>query len=238
MEVRSAWSVLFRCVLATVCCTIILTGIAGNAPATLAQGGWPPSEPAPGSEEPNGNPPPSSGTVWVSPPVMYSAPLDAPAADATDAAVPGHWYAVAGSVFLPANSGYSYQYGNTGCLKSNTAGYWRAPINLPDGVVLKYLSFSYKNDMYSNNSTAYVTKYQTNGDYADLVAVNSRNYTTTGGMGHFTDVSAEITSTVDNLNYAYTFIWSGSTTQRLCSLRIAYIPASIFGVALPLVLRQ
>ncbi len=151
---------------------------------------------------------------------------------------PENWYSVAGAVFLPANSGYSYQYGNSGCLKSNSPGYWRASVNLPDGSVVKYLYINYKNDMYSANSTAYLTKYKSNGDYTDLASVSSRNYTTTGITGYFLDLSGEFTETIDNLQYSYTFIWSGSTTQRLCAVRLGYYPPSIFGVALPIVLNQ
>ncbi len=151
---------------------------------------------------------------------------------------PQYWYTIAGAVFQPANSGYDYQYGNSGCLKSNSPGYWRAYVNLPDGSVVKYLYINYYNGMYSSNSTAYLTKYKTNGDYADLVSVSSRNYTTTGITGYFIDLSGEFTETIDNLQYSYTFIWSGSTTQRLCSIRVGYYPPSIFGVALPLVIKQ
>ena len=183
------------------------------------------SSPAPSSE-------PRMAVLDVQPSAPSQVPL------APQASWPDNWYTIAGSVFLPANSGYSYQYGNSGCLKSNSPGYWRASVNLPDGSVAKYLYINYKNDMYSANSTAYLTKYKSNGDYADLVSVNSRTYTTTGVTGYFLDLSGEFTETIDNLQYSYTFIWSGSTTQRLCSVRLGYYPPSIFGVALPLVIKQ
>jgi hypothetical protein len=167
--------------------------------------------------------------------IQPSAPSPVPLA--SQSSWPKDWYTVAGSVFLPANSDYSYQYGNSGCLKSNSPGYWRASVNLPDGSVAKYLYINYKNDMYSANSTAYLTKYKSNGDYVDLASVNSRNYTTTN-VGYFLDLSGEFTETIDNLQYSYTFIWSGSTTQRLCAVRVGYYRPSVFGVALPLVLKQ
>lgn len=150
---------------------------------------------------------------------------------------PTHWYTVVGAVFQPANSGYSYQYGNSGCLKSNSSGYWRASVNLPDKSVVKYLYINYKNDMYSSNSTAWLTRYKYNGDYNDLVSVNSRNYTTTN-VGYFMDLSGEFTETIDNLQYGYVFIWNGSTTQRLCSVRVGYYAPSAFGAVLPLIMRQ
>jgi hypothetical protein len=150
---------------------------------------------------------------------------------------PSNWYTIAGSVFLPANSDYSYQYGNSGCIKSNSPGYWRASVNLPDGSVVKYLYISYYNGMYSANSTAWLTRYKYDGNYNDLVSVNSRNYTTTN-VGYFLDLSGEFTETIDNLQYSYTFIWNGSTTQRLCAVRVGYYPPSVFGVALPVVIKQ
>ena len=202
--------------------TMTTTELPGSArPRPLPQSG---SSPAPSSE-------PRMAVLNVQPSAPSQMPL------APQAPWPDNWYTIAGSVFLPANSGYSYQYGNSGCLKSNSPGYWRASVNLPDGSVVKYLYINYRNDTYSANSTAFLTKYKSNGDYADLVSVNSRNYTTTS-VGFFLDLSGEFTETIDNLQYGYVFIWSGSTTQKLCSVRLGYYPPSIFGVALPLVLKQ
>ncbi len=150
---------------------------------------------------------------------------------------PKYWYAVLGAVFQPANSGYSYQYGNSGCLKSNSPGYWRTSVNLPDNSVAKYLYIIYKNDMNSANSTAYFTRYKIDGNYNDLISVSSRNYTTTG-IGYYIDLSSEFTETIDNLSYGYTFIWSGSTTQRLCSIKLGYYPPTGYGAGLPLLLNQ
>jgi len=231
---------------------VLLVAVASSGSTTIQAQGDPGSGPEPWATQPSAESPqsprptalpPSDGgvgpsseprvaTLGIQPSMPPQRPLS------PQAAWPDNWYTIAGSVFLPANSGYSYQYGNSGCLKSNSPGYWRASVNLPDGSVAKYLYINYKNDMYSNNSTAYLTKYKYNGDYNDLVSVNSRNYTTTGVTGYFLDLSGEFTETIDNLQYSYTFIWSGSTTQRLCSVRVGYYPPSIFGVALPLVTKQ
>ncbi len=147
---------------------------------------------------------------------------------------PNEWYTTMGAVFLPASSGYSYQYGNAGCLKSNTSGYWRASVHLPDRAVAKVLLIGYKNDTYSASSTAYFTKYKIDGNYQDLAAVSSRTYTTTN-VGYFLDLSGEITETIDNSQYSYAFLWGGSTTQRLCSVRLGYYPPA-YGTGLPAVL--
>jgi hypothetical protein len=150
---------------------------------------------------------------------------------------PTHWYTVVGAVFQPANSGYSYQYGYNGCVKSDTSGYWRASVNLPDKSVAKYIYINYENDAYASNSTAWLSKYRYDGSTYDLKWVNSRNYTTTG-TGYYFDLSGEFTDTVDNLQYGYVFIWSGSATQRLCSVQVGYYAPSAFGAVLPLIMRH
>lgn len=156
-----------------------------------------------------------------------------------------HYYKVVGAVFLPANSGYTYQYGNSGCLKATTYGYWRAPVNLPDGSIIKNITFTYKNDTFSKYSSAWITRYKYDGSYDDLAAVSSRPYTT-AGVGYFSDTSNDVDpsiNVVDNLNYGYTFIWSGytdngtggDTSQKLCSIEVAYTPPATFSAALPLI---
>jgi hypothetical protein len=207
--------------------------------------GGTPSEPlatlaaaeSPGSAKPRSLPQSSSKPVPTSEPGLAELSVQPQSLLAPQAAWPKYWYTVVGAVFLPANSDYSYQYGNSGCIKSNSPGYWRASVNLPDGSVAKYLYINYYNGMYSANSTAWLTKYRYNGDYDDLVSVNSRNYTTTN-VGYFLDLSGEFTETIDNLQYGYVFIWNGSTTQRLCSVRLGYYPPSVFGVALPMIIKQ
>ena len=222
---------------------VLLVAVASSGSTTIqAQGDSGAGAGSPGSSRPTALPPADSDATPGSEPGLATLSLQPSTSPqlplSPQAPWPNYWYTIAGSVFLPANSGYSYQYGNTGCLKSNSPGYWRASVNLPDGSVAKYLYINYKNDMYSANSTAYLTKYKSDGDYLDLASVNSRNYTTTGVTGYFLDLSGEFTETIDNLQYSYTFIWSGSTTQRLCSVRVGYYPPSIFGVALPLVIKQ
>jgi len=218
---------------------VLLVAVASSGSTTLQAQGDPGS---PQSPKPTALPPSDGGVEPGSEPRVATLSLQPSTSPqrplSPQAPWPEYWYTIAGAVFQPANSGYDYQYGNSGCLKSNSPGYWRAHVNLPDGSVVKYLYINYKNDMYSANSAAYLTKYKSDGDYADLAAVSSRTYTTTGVTGYFIDLSGEFTATIDNLQYSYTFIWSGSTTQRLCAVRVGYYPPSIFGVALPLVTKQ
>lgn len=164
-----------------------------------------------------------------------------PAMGAT-AAWPTHWYTIVGTAFIPSDSGITYQYGYNGCVRPTSNGFWRASINVPDGSVLKFIYFNYENDVNSMSSTAWVTAYKYDGTTYDLGWVTSRPYSTTG-TGYYFDLSAEFTSTVNNLTYGYVFIWSGANvttpatqaTQRLCSVQVGYIPPPVFGVALPLI---
>jgi hypothetical protein len=155
---------------------------------------------------------------------------------------PTHWYTVAGATFLPSSSGMTYQYGYNGCVHPTSNGYWRASVNLPDQSVLKYLYINYCNDdLTSLHTTGWVTKYKYDGTPTDLAWVNSRAGSVTGA-GFYFDLSTEFTEAVDNLAYAYVFIWSGQgiagTPQYLCSLQVGYYPPSIFGLALPTVLKN
>lgn len=198
----------------------------------LAQGG--------GGSEPGAasTPPPYTGPSKPA--------LSGPAAGPTPTAHwPSQWYTVAGDTFLPSNSGYTYQYGSNGCVRATTPGQWRAPIHVPDGSVLEYIYINYYNEQYSVNSAAYVTKYKYDGSTTDLTSVNSRDYWTTG-TGYYFDLSSYFYEVVDNLSYAYVFVWSGygvaptptpSAPQRLCSVQVGYIPVSAFALALPLVAR-
>jgi hypothetical protein len=156
-----------------------------------------------------------------------------PSPSPTTSPIPTHWYTVVGDTFQPSSSGYSYQFYTNGCVTSNTPGQWRASINLPDGSVLAYVSINYFNLATSDSSTIYVTRYGTTT--IDLKYVNSRKGATTG-VGYFQDMSGAFREVVDNFNYGYVFVWTGSTTQKLCSAQVGYYPAA-FGIALPMITR-
>jgi hypothetical protein len=171
----------------------------------------------------------------TSPARQFPGSLAAPADQATVTAVyPTHWYTVAGTAFNPSNSSTSYVYDSLGCVHATSGGQWRAMVNLPDGAVLKYAWFIYKNDATSTSTTAWVTRYYWSGQTTDLTTINSIAYSGTAGI--FATQSAEFTATVDNYNYAYVFVWNGSTNQELCQMQLGYYPPSAFGlVALPMV---
>lgn len=154
--------------------------------------------------------------------------------------MPTHWYSTVGTAFIPSSSTITWQYGNSGCLQANAAGYWRAGVHLPDGTIIKYLRISYNNAAAATSSSAWVTRYRDNGTYLDLASVTSRSGATTG-IGYFSDLSGEIieaNATIDNVHNGYVFIWSGSLTQKLCSVQVGYIPVPVYAVALPVVQKQ
>ena len=116
---------------------ILLAALAFKGSMTIhAQtNGGNPSEPSatmataesPGSAKPRPLPQSGSSLTASSEPdmavlsVQPSAPSQSPLAP--QSAWPKNWYTVVGTVFLPSNSGYSYQYGYNGCVKSNSPGY-------------------------------------------------------------------------------------------------------------------
>jgi hypothetical protein len=149
---------------------------------------------------------------------------------------PSHWYNVIGAVFIPSDSTMTYSYGSVGCIQPLSTGYWRAPVNLPDGAVIKYIYINYYNPDpgSTSNSAAYLTRYKYDGTLEDLAFVVSRPGTVTG-TGYFFDLSAEVTSTVNNATHGYAFIWSGGITQKLCSIQVGYYPPPLYITNLPFI---
>lgn len=150
--------------------------------------------------------------------------------------LPGYWFTVMGAAFAPASSTMSYTLTDRGCLQPSTAGKWYANVNLPDGSIIEYISFGYDNTSSSTASTVWLTRYSTEGSSFDLSTMGSKPGISTGA-GYFSDTSPEfeIPETVDNLTYAYAFVWGGSTTQALCSLKVGYVSPTVYGVAIPLI---
>jgi hypothetical protein len=165
--------------------------------------------------------------------------MDAPSVEElapTTSPWPTHWYTVVGSAFTPSNSTIAYTYGSNGCIKPSTAGQWRASVNLPDGSVIKYIYINYYNGDAASTatSTAWLTRYIFTGVTSDLVNVTSHAGTTTG-TGYYFDLSPELTSIVDNLSSGYMFVWSGSTGQNLCSIKVGYYAPTFGAIALPFI---
>jgi hypothetical protein len=158
---------------------------------------------------------------------------DGSRADEVDAPgeVPFTYYYVPGSTLMTRDGQTSYDYSGTGC-SYTTAGTDRimnTELTIPDGSVIKYLRIYYNDTDPANNVQGYITRYATGSQTNDLISVSS---TGSGGVG--TQLSAEITHTVDNFGYAYVLIgWPGvnSSAVQICGLRVAYY-APIFGRSL------
>jgi len=134
-----------------------------------------------------------------------------------------YYYHAAGSVFRPRDS--SVNWGNDssgGCLylaSGDVGMIFNIPLDIPDGVQIEYLRIYY-NDTSASNSSAWVTRYDDEGNLEDVTYVASD-----GNAGYGTNLSAQLFHVVDMTNYSYVLNWRpyvvGSTMQ-LCGLRVAY----------------
>jgi hypothetical protein len=138
---------------------------------------------------------------------------------------PSHWFGVLAAAFSPSDSAITYNYGGVGCVHALVAGQWRAAVNLPDGAVAKYIYFQFYNPNNTvGSSTLWLTRYRWDGAYNDLISAVS--LPGSSGTGYRYVSSPEITTNnvIDNFNYVYGFVWSGSTTQYFCSTQVGYYP--------------
>jgi hypothetical protein len=152
------------------------------------------------------------------------------------ATVSWKWFTTAGAVFIPWSNTMTWSYGGAGCLQPSAAGFWRASVNIPDGSILEELYFGYYNSAGSQASTANLYAYGYTGTSTQIATVNSSPGSTATGYSYSGVLISNVK--VDNLSNAYTFTWSGSTTQQLCYIQVGYIPYNAFGVALPTILKQ
>ena len=129
---------------------------------------------------------------------------------------------VPGSALRPRNSGDPWAAsGDGGCIYSTTDGsaVFNVDIQLPEGAAIDYLRIFY-NDTSAVDANAWVTSYDGEGGYDDLLYVPSA-----GNSGYGTNLSPFTRVIVHNANQALVLNWrpnvAGSTMQ-LCGLRIAY----------------
>ena len=146
------------------------------------------------------------------------------------------WFTNAGAVFLPYSNVVTWNYGGSGCIAPSTTGYWRSSVNIPDGSIMKQIYFGFYNSAASTVSTAFLYRYNYMGSYAAVAQVNSVPGSTVTGYSFTSTIFTN--ETVNNYTNSYVFAWSGSTTQQLCYIQVGYTPPSIFGVALPSVMKQ
>lgn len=161
-----------------------------------------------------------------------------PSSQAPTTAYVNSYLSVTGNALRPSNSTSTYSYVSWGCM-SSPSGSFTAPIQLPEGSVIKYLRIYYNNSVgtSSQTSTGWIYRYDPMGSGTSIAVVTTRPGTTTG-VGYQTDLSAPASYTVNNLNEAYVFIWnSGGSDQALCGFRINYDRPLVPSVALPFIVK-
>ncbi|MGC8879154.1 MAG: hypothetical protein ACP5R2_08015 [Anaerolineae bacterium] len=142
---------------------------------------------------------------------------------------------VAGSALRPRNSSSWNSSGNGGCIYAGVGSeVFNIHLEVPQGSRVDYLRIYYY-DTSTNNSQAWITRYDDVGGYSDRTSVSS-----SGSGGYGTTVSGYLGEVFDYANYSYVLNWrpnqSGSS-MLLCGLRVAYrLPTK--EVYLPVVLKN
>ncbi|HOU42764.1 MAG TPA: hypothetical protein PLU04_00380 [Anaerolineaceae bacterium] len=153
-------------------------------------------------------------------------------------AIPGQFYYlyVPGSALRPRNSSAGWDVDlNGGCIyTTNSAGdVFNVDIQLPEQARILYLRMYYY-DSSATTSNAWVTAYDGEGGFDDLLYVAS-----TGNAGYGTSLSALTPVMVDNFSRSMVLNWRPNetgNTMQLCGLRIAYRMPD-YPIYLPAVLR-
>ena len=155
---------------------------------------------------------------------------------AVSAAASAYYYSVAGVVFNPEVNTDPWLYSHNGCIQALDTGFYRAGLHVPDGSVLKRLIFGFYNTPDDYASPAYLYAYSLSGASTLVATMLGRPGSTHPGYSY---TQADIPDVVvDNLNYVYVLTWGGQDGQELCFMKVEYQPASIFGMALPVILRE
>lgn len=147
------------------------------------------------------------------------------------------YYHVSSSVFQGRDSSSTYTYDGSGCFHHTNASVngFMAPVLITPGSVIKYIRIYYK-DTSATDMTVRLRYFDDGVTNNDLTTVS----TSGSAAGLRTALSAEITHTIDYINYSYGVLAfeTGPTdgTIQLCGLRLAYTQGA-FGLALPLITR-
>jgi hypothetical protein len=163
------------------------------------------------------------------PPAVSRPVVEPESVAAPEYAPPGgfQYLKVIGTAFRPRVSTTTYTYTTDGCVyqTGGTDVRFQAPVNLPEGSILKFVRIYYM-DTVAQNLTVWLTRYDPGQANQDIASVSS---TGTGGFG--TTLSPEISpfgsplQVVDQFNYAYVLNWGpgvNSAGNQLCGVRIAY----------------
>ena len=132
-------------------------------------------------------------------------------------------YRIAGAALKPRENDVSYTIGTGGActyvVSGDTSTVWNAAVWLPQGAVVDTLRMYYY-DTSGSNSTAWVTNYDSGGNFTDVTTVAS-----SGSGGYGTQLSAYSGHVANTASRSYVLNWSAGTngsSMRLCGLRVAY----------------
>jgi hypothetical protein len=145
---------------------------------------------------------------------------------------------LSGSSFIQMYSDVEYSYYSGGCvyhsagLASHT--FMNLGLIIPFGSRINSLRFYYY-DTSTSDSTLRLRQMNDGDAWVDVATVNSTgtpglSYSTVSGLDYL----------IDYINYSYVLQYQGNVignTMRFCGVRIGYTPPSIFGVALPHIIK-
>ena len=154
-------------------------------------------------------------------------PEDAP--DQVDANADPNWsgfyyYHVPGSALRPRNSSAEWKPDSSsgGCLYQDSGSQYNIyniHLDIPSGARIDYLRIYYY-DTNSEDSVAWLTRYDGEGNMEDISDVESG-----GSNGFGTKLSEYSGHIVNNQSYSYVLNWRpyvNGVTMKLCGLRVAY----------------
>lgn len=146
------------------------------------------------------------------------------------------WWSASGTVFVPASSTITYNYGGSGCVDTGAVSdVWRGIVNLQHGSKITGMYLNYENDIENPaDTTIYLRRYSYLGAYQDILSVTG---TANTAGNHYLWTGTVANNIVNNLDYAYVLVWVGNPNQNLCGVNLRFEPPPIFLQALPMITR-
>jgi hypothetical protein len=148
----------------------------------------------------------------------YADPVEEAPADG-QAPTAAYFKRYPGVAFQPRDSDTGYDYFGSGCISSKGADYFVLDIQLPDGAEIDFVRMYYYDTSSSANARMYLTSYNAQGGYSDVMYIDSGGASGYGSVGDFTSY------VIDPITEAVTLVWRPNTTgssMALCGVRIRY----------------
>jgi len=118
---------------------------------------------------------------------------------------------------------------------------FKLPVDLPNGSEVNSITIYLVDNSAGNNMTIrFYSIYPTTSTQYELTSASTAGLPTNPGVQTVTMSGAPITI-IDTVNYAYALVYEPVITgslHQMVGARIQYIPPSIFGVALPTILKN